>query len=103
MTPTLTHHPECNDITRCRPDCAFAQERASEDPDTQQHHERCKDLPQCHPFCALAGEPDISFGEGKKFSPDEIREQGGEFGDSIADFMQEQGLDHISFEPGDEE
>ena len=48
--------------------------------------------------------PEVVFGpEGKKYSPDEIREQGGEFGDSIADFMQEQGLDHISFEPGDEE
>ena len=48
--------------------------------------------------------PEVKFGpEGKKFSPDEIREQGGEFGDSIADFMQEQGLDHISFEPGDDD
>ncbi len=46
---------------------------------------------------------EISFGEGKKFSPDEIREQGGEFGDAIADFMQKQGLNHISFEPGDNE
>ena len=23
----MQHHPECNDITRCHPDCAFAQER----------------------------------------------------------------------------
>ena len=46
---------------------------------------------------------DVSFGNSRKFTPDEIREQGGEFGDAIADFMQEQGLDHISFEPGDDE
>ncbi len=77
-TPTMSHHPECNDITRCHPDCAFAQEQASE-------------------------EPVVNFGEGKKFSPEEIREQGGEFGDAIADFMKNQGLGHISFEPGVDE
>ena len=88
-TPTL-HHPECNDLTRCHPDCAFAQERASEDPVASSAHNVLR--------------PEVVFGEeGKKFTPDEIREQSGEFGDSIADFMEEQNIDHISFEPGDDD
>ncbi len=61
------------------------------------------DMRKGHDVVAQASK-EINFGpEGKKFTPEEIREQGGEFGDSIADFMQEQGLGHISFEPGDEE
>lgn len=61
------------------------------------------DMRKGHDIVAKAAE-DISFGDkGKSFTPDEIREQGGEFGDSIADFMTDQGIDHISFEPGDEE
>ncbi len=59
-TKAQQHHPECNDITRCHPDCAFAREReegrVSEDRDTPQHHVLCKD--QRHPFCALAVHPE---------------------------------------------
>ncbi len=52
-----THHPDCNDITQCHPDCASAQERASEISfGDKEHHELCKD--RCHPFCALAQEQD---------------------------------------------
>jgi len=47
---------------------------------------------------------EISFGhKGKKFSPDEVRKSGGEFSGEVADFMEEQGLDHITFESGDED
>jgi hypothetical protein len=76
---TRQHHPECNDITRCHPDCVFARERASEDPDINFDH------------------------KGKSFTREEIRESNSEFGGAIADFMKKQGIDHISFEPGDEE
>ncbi len=76
---TKQHHELCNDLTRCHPDCDFARERASED-------------------------PDISFGnKGKSFTREEIRESNSEFGGEIADFMREQGINHISFESGEEE
>jgi hypothetical protein len=48
--------------------------------------------------------PEIRFdNDGKKFSAGEVRESGGEFSGAVADFMEEQGLDHITFEPGDED
>lgn len=87
---TRQHHPECNDITRCHPDCAFARERASEDPVVSTANNVLR--------------PDISFGhKGKSFTREEIRESNTEFGGAIADFMKKQGIDNISFEPGDEE
>jgi hypothetical protein len=46
----------------------------------------------------------VKFGvEGRKFTTDEVRDQGGVFGEFVADYMEDHGLDHISFEPGDEE
>jgi len=48
--------------------------------------------------------PEIKFGVPEKtFTPDEIREQGGEFGDSIAEFMENTGIETLAFEAGDEE
>jgi len=35
---------------------------------------------------------------GISYSPEEIREQGGEFGPSIADFLEEHGIDGIQFD-----
>jgi hypothetical protein len=66
-TKQMQHHPECNDITSCHPDCAVAEARA----------------------------PEISFGERKKFTPDEVRASG-VFGEFVADYMEDHGLDHIS-------
>lgn len=39
---------------------------------------------------------------GISYSPDEIREQGGEFGPAIADFLEEHGLQGLSFEDDEE-
>ena len=33
MSKTLTHHPECNDVTRWQPDCSWAGERRLPKPD----------------------------------------------------------------------
>ena len=45
--------------------------------------------------------PEIKQGE--IYSLDEVREQGGKFGGAIADFFSGQGIEGVSFEPGDEE
>ncbi len=96
------------------------EEDADTDSNIPQHHELCNDLTRCHPFCALAQEqasedtvvstahivlkPEVVFGpEVKSFTPDEVRDQGGVFGEFVADYMEDHGLDHISFETGDEE
>ncbi len=94
VTPAMTHHPECNDITRCHPDCLYgcslAQERAAEDTVVSTAH--------------IVLKPEVVFGpEGKKFSAVEVRDQGGVFGEFVADYMEDHGLDHISFATGDEE
>ena len=67
---TRQHHPECNDITRCHPDCSFAQDDAGDD-----LGESGSGLHPARDFDFERNE--ISFGEGKKFTPDEIREHGG--------------------------
>jgi len=41
--------------------------------------------------------------QGTTYSLDEIREQGGEFGEAIADFFSEHDIKGVSFEPGEDD
>jgi hypothetical protein len=46
--------------------------------------------------------PVVIWKEPRQFTPDEIRESGGEFSGAVADWMEEQGLDHISLPYNDD-
>jgi hypothetical protein len=46
--------------------------------------------------------PEIQWANPKSFTPDEVRERGGEFSGAVADWMEEQGLDHIALPYNDD-
>jgi hypothetical protein len=47
-------------------------------------------------------DPVVIWESPKKFTPDEVRESGGEFSGAVADWMEEQGIDHMAMPYNDD-